>query len=390
MTTTRQDVTGDDGETQATPFDFGAGHIVPNDAVDPGLVYDTSDDEYDAFACGTGSPAVAEERCDELAAAGLSFAAADLNQPSIAIGRLADERTITRRVTNVGEETATYTVNVVPPAGIGVSVSPQTISLQSGASATFDVTLNMQSGPLDMWRFGSLTWENNDRSVYSTLAVRPISVTAPVQVTDFGASGSLTFPVEFGFTGAYTPSVHGLRLPLVIDGFVDDDPTKTFTFRTTNGVTAHLIDVPASQAYLRFALFDTLTDGDDDLDLYVYHCPDNVNCFRIGESGEPTSNEEVSFLLPAGGRYAALVHGFATDNISGGPGANYQLLAWSFGLIDDQGNMTASGPTFVNAGTTENVTVNWAGLQPNTIYLGGIGHNTPTGLSAITVIRIGN
>jgi len=390
MTSTRQDVTVDDGENQATPFDFGAGHIVPNDAVDPGLVYDTSSDEYDAFACGTDSPAVAEERCDELAAAGLSFAAADLNQPSIAISRLANERTITRRVTNVGEETATYTVNVVPPAGISVSVSPQTISLQPGASTSFDVTLSMQSGPLDLWRFGSLTWENNDRSVYSTLAVRPISITAPVQVTDFGTSGSLTFPVEFGFTGAYTPSVHGLRLPLVINGFVDDDPTKTFTFRTTNGVTAHLIDVPASQAYLRFALFDTLTDGDDDLDLYVYHCPDNVNCFRIGESGEPTSNEEVSFLLPAGGRYAALVHGFATDNISGGPGANYQLLAWSFGLIDDQGNMTASGPTFVNAGTTENVTVNWAGLQPNTIYLGGIGHNTPTGLSAITVIRIGN
>ena len=390
MTSTRQDVTVDDGETQATPFDFGAGHIVPNDAVDPGLVYDTSSDEYDAFACGTDSPAVAEERCDELAAAGLSFAAADLNQPSIAISRLANERTITRRVTNVGEESATYTVNVVPPAGIGVSVSPQTISLQPGASTSFDVTLSMQSGPLDLWRFGSLTWENNDRSVYSTLAVRPISITAPVQVTDFGASGSLTFPVEFGFTGAYTPSVHGLRLPLVINGFVDDDPTKTFTFRTTNGVTAHLIDVPVDQAYLRFALFDTLTDGDDDLDLYIYHCPDNVNCFRVGESGEPTSNEEVSFLLPAGGRYAALVHGFATDNVSGGPGANYQLLAWSFGLIDDQGNMTASGPPFVNAGTTDNVTVNWTGLQSNTIYLGGVGHNTPTGLSAITVVRIGN
>jgi hypothetical protein len=184
--------------------------------------------------------------------------------------------------------------------------------------------------------------------------------------------------------------VHGLRLPLVINGFVDDDPTKTFSFRTTDGVTAHLIDVPPDQAYLRFALFDTLTDGDDDLDLYIYHCPDNVNCFRVGESGEPTSDEEVSFLTPESGRYAALVHGFATDNVSGGPGANYQLLAWAFGLIDDQGNMTASGPTFVNAGTSDSVTVNWTGLQSDTIYLGGVGHNTPTGLSAITVIRIGN
>jgi len=148
--------------------------------------------------------------------------------------------------------------------------------------------------------------------------------------------------------------------------------------------------VPANEAYLRFSLFDTLTDGEDDLDLYVYFCPDNVNCTKIGESGEATSQEEFNVLLPAAGRYAVLVHGFETDQISGGPGSNYSLLGWSFGLIDDQGNMTVSGPAFVNAGTAENVTVTWTGLLPDTIYLGGVSHNTPQGLSAITVIRIGN
>ena len=94
--------------------------------------------------------------------------------------------------------------------------------------------------------------------------------------------------------------------------------------------------------------------------------------------------------LPAAGRYAVLVHGFETDQVSGGPGANYTLLSWSFGLFDDQGNMTANGPAFVNAGTTANVTVNWAGLLSDTIYLGGVSHKTPQGLSAITVISIGN
>ena len=390
MTTAHQSLTSADGETQTVPFDYGAGHIVPNDAIDPGLVYDVSDDEFDAFACGTASPAVSEERCDELTAAGMSFSGADLNQPSIALERLANERTISRRVTNVSDETESYTAVVVPPAGIGVTVDPPSITVAAGQSATFDVTFSFESGPLDLWRFGSLAWENNNRSVHSSIAIRPISITSPAQVTDFGASGSVSFPVEFGYTGAYSPGVHGLRLPLVIDSFVADDTTKTFSFRSTNGVTMHLIDVPADEAYLRFSLFDTLTDGDDDLDLFIYHCPDNVNCVRIGESGEPTSNEEVNFLLPAGGRYAALVHGFETDNVNGGSGANYTLLAWSFGLADDQGNMTASGPAFVNAGTTDTVTVDWMGLLPDTIYLGGVSHNTPQGLSAITVIRIGN
>ncbi len=390
MTTARQDLTLVDGETDAIPFDFGAGHIVPNDAVDPGLVYDVSDDEFDAFACGITSPAVSADRCDELRLAGFSFAGEDLNQPSIAVARLANQQVIRRRVSNVSDESVTYTAEIVPPSGVTASVSPTSISLAPGASTTFDVTLTYVSGPLDLWRFGSLTWTSNERSVYSTLAVRPASVSAPGEITSLGADGSIDFSVEFGYTGAYSAGVHGLNLPLIINGFVDNDPTKTFSFRTDNGVTAHLIDVPADQAFLRFSLFDALTDGNDDLDLYIYFCADNINCVKIGQSGEPTSQEEFNLFYPAGGRYAVLVHGFQTDQVAGGPGANYQLLAWSFGLVDDQGNMTANGPAFVNAGTTETITVNWTGLLSNTIYLGGISHNTPQGLSAITVIRIGN
>ena len=52
--------------------------------------------------------------------------------------------------------------------------------------------------------------------------------------------------------------------------------------------------------------------------------------------------------------------------------------------------MTAAGPTFVNAGTTEDITVTWTGVPANNIYLGGISHNTPEGLVSLTVINIGN
>jgi subtilisin family serine protease len=390
MTTAYQNVTHSDGESDAIPFDFGSGHIDPNKANDPGLVYDISNDEYDAFSCAAVSPDISQTRCDELTANGFSFEPSDMNQPSISVSQLTSTRTISRRVTNVTDASETYTAEIVQPPGINVRVTPTNLTVAAGQSASFDVTLTYESGPLDFYRFGSLSWVSNEHAVRSVISVRPQSITAPTDLITFGGSGSITFPVDFGYTGSYSPGVHGLNLPLVLDGFVDEDPDKNFTFRTTNGVTAHIIDVPADQLFVRFSLFDALTDGDDDLDMYVYYCPDGVNCSKIGESGEATSTEVVDVLLPGEGTYAVFVHGFETDNVSGGPGSFYTLLGWSFGIFDDQGNMTANGPATVLAGTTEDVTVNWNGLSPGTIYLGGISHNTPDGLVSLTVISVEN
>jgi len=391
MTTARQDISASTGPGVATPFDFGAGHVVPNPAIDPGLVYDTTDDEYDAFACGTESPAVAATRCDELEATGYSFDAADLNQPAISVSGLANQRTVVRRVTNVDDEPGAYTVEIDTPPGMEIQVVPASISLAPGESVSFEVTLRYLSGPLDLWRFGALTWRNESHVVRSPIAVKPTSVLAPEEITTFGGTGTLQFEVEFGYSGGYAPRVHGLNLPLIVNGFVDNDPTKTFSFRGTNGVTSHVIDVPADQLYLRFSLFDALTDGDDDLDLYVFYCGlDGSSCTRLGESGSPTSEEQFNVVRPAAGLYAVLVHGFETDQASGGPGANYQLLGWAVGINDDKGNMTASGPPFVSAGTRDTVTVTWSGLGSNTIYLGGISHNTPQGVSGLTLLTIGN
>ena len=374
MTTARQDLTGSAGLANARAFEFGAGHIVPNDAVNPGLVYDITAAEY-----------------DDMEAAVIAGDASAVNLPSLTMPRLASSHTLTRRVTNAGEEAGAWTVEIEAPPQTAVTVVPDSISLAPGESASFDVTVDYVSGVLDLWRFGSITWRSDEHAVYSPLVVKPTSIIAPEEITSFGGTGSESFEVEFGYSGAYAPQVHGLALPLVVNGFVDNDPTKTFTFRETNGVTRHVISVPAGQLYARFSLFDLLTDGDDDLDLYVYYCGlDGSSCTRLGESGEPTSEERFDIFRPSEGLYAVHVHGFKTDEVQGGPGANYQLLAWAFGEADDRGNMSANGPAFVSAGTTGTVTVDWQGLVSNTIYLGGISHNTPQGLSALTLVTIGN
>ena len=185
--------------------------------------------------------------------------------------------------------------------------------------------------------------------------------------------------------------MHGLNPPEIQPGFVDNDPTKTFSFRNGNGVTQHRFDVPAGQLYLRFSLFDRFTDGNDDLDMYIYYCgTDNTNCVQIGQSGEPTSEEEFNLFRPAPGVYGVLIHGFETDQINGGPGANYDLFHWIFGEIDDPGNMIVNGPSLVTPGQIDILTIDWADLGPGTIYFGGISHNTPNGLFGVTLVTIEN
>ncbi|MFQ5609359.1 MAG: hypothetical protein ACE5F8_03725, partial [Woeseiaceae bacterium] len=273
-----------------------------------------------------------------------------------------------------------------------VAVNPPSLTIAPGETANFDVTVTFDDGPLDLWRFGSVTWVSADHSVRSTLAVKPVTLTAPFDLGDFfGAAGTQPFDVEFGYAGMYNARVHGLNAPQIQLGFVDNDPTRTFTFRNGNGVTQHRFDVAPGQLFLRFALFDRFTDGNDDLDMFVFFCgTDNTNCVEIGQSGEFTSEEEFNFFRPPAGVYGVLIHGFQTDEVAGGPGSNYELFGWSLGEIDDPGNMTVSGPAIVAPGLTDTITFDWAGLGPNTIYLGGISHNTPTGVSAITVFTVEN
>ena len=395
-TTAQRGVLREDGVTPAGPFDTGAGHIDPNRAIDPGLVFDSTFLEHAAYLCGYDPSPYSAADCAILAAAGYSVHARDVNVASIGIGQLVSGDVVTRRVTNVGPP-ATYTAAVEDPLGLDLTVNPSSLTLDTGQTAEFNVSFQRQNAPLDTWSFGRITWSDDTRDVASAVAVRPVSLRAPRELSFRSSSGGTTIPVAFGYSGAYQAQVHGLRAALVdfcrdqndvsVPCAITDDPTNTFSFRMDNGVNAHLIDVPPDQLYARFSLFDQYTDGNDDLDLYVFYCPDN-QCSQIAQSGSFTSEEEINLISPEPGVYAILVHGFETDEVTGGAGAQYTLFAWSFGLNDVVGNASVIFPTTVSDGDRGGIDVAWGPLIPATRYLGGISHNTPSGLYGLTLLRI--
>lgn len=153
----------------ADPFDFGGGHIEPNKAIGPGLVYDIDPKDYTKFFNCSLDP---QEDCKSYM--GKLY---QLNLPSIAVPDLKDSVIVWRTVTNVGGSEANYKVVVEAPAGVNVVVEPQVITFAKGGSqsATFKVTFTARQRVQGGYTFGSLTWlDDNTHSVRIPVAVRTI------------------------------------------------------------------------------------------------------------------------------------------------------------------------------------------------------------------------
>ena len=373
LMTTAYDVAG------ATPFDVGSGHVDVNRALLPVLTYDASQTDYLNFICGTG-------QVPDSPLCRNAIDPSDLNQPNIAIGELAGRQTVTRTVTNVGRA-ATFRARVQPPAGVDVSVRPSTLQLSRGERGTFRVTFTARSeASFDEFAFGELHWVRGDgRRVGSDIAVRPVAIAAPDEVAQAGTSGADEFEVRFGYTGAYTAAAHGLELGRKSPDTVVDDPANDINvaLETGVGITIHEIAVPAGTVLSRFSLFDDYTDGNDDLDLYVFDPDGNF----AGASGTGTSAERVDVSSPAAGTWFVVVHGWQTD----GPDAAYTLFDWSVAAdpaADDGSLVIDQAPAAATVGATGTVAYSWSGLTAGEKYLGALSHNGPTGLLATTLVAV--
>ncbi len=386
MTSARQDVRKEDGVTPADPFDFGAGHVVPNGAADPGLVYPAGFDDYRAFLRSQGLCTL----CFGTSPAPV-VAPTDLNVPSVTIRALAGVRTVTRKVKNLGPA-ATYQVSVVAPAGVDVQVTPRELTLATGATATYQVSfVANRRASFDRYAFGSLTWSDRKgkggHQVRIPLVVRPVKLAAPASITGTGTSGSATRTVQLGYQGSFAVAAQGLVAATTETRTVADDPTNNFDTSapdSNQGIQVHSFTVPAGTTLARFQLFDEFTDGDDDIDLFLYRVGTGGALTLVGLSAGGTSAERIDVGTPATGTYKLYAHGFQTDGTS----AVYTLFSW---LVPSSaaGNMTvASSTSSATVGGTADVTASWSGLTAGTKYLGRISYSDGSSEIGSTIVSV--
>ena len=123
----------------ADPFDYGGGHINPNRATYPGLIYDIDPVDYNQFFRCSFDASVS---CNATSVPGYL-----LNLPSVLVPTLRYPVTVPRTVTNVGEVDAVYHVAVESPAGVKKEVQSSILVFNAANKVhTFQIKLS------PMWR----------------------------------------------------------------------------------------------------------------------------------------------------------------------------------------------------------------------------------------------
>ena len=79
--------------------------------------------------------------------------------------------------------------------------------------------------PAGEWTFGDLTWKGSGGyAARSPIAVKGALIGTPANLAGTGTAGSLSFDVDFGYTGPYTAAPHGLVPDVPLTGTVFAGP----------------------------------------------------------------------------------------------------------------------------------------------------------------------
>lgn len=368
------------------PWSQGAGHIDPNKATDPGLVYDAGKADYVQYNCKVNKASVTP--ASDCTTYGTLDETYNLNLPSITVNAVQTATTVRRSVTNVGGASATYTASAAVP-GFTTVVTPSTLTLAPGATGSFTVKLTPAGAAATVWQFGSLTWTDGTHNVKIPVQARPgLAVTSPTELTSDKTSGSKLFLVKTSYSGALSYAKGGLK-EATVGQSVESTPgpltsaqlqTACNAGTSTASVRVYTVTIPANTVVARFALFQQDSNPGDDHDLGLL-APNGSWIY----SGNDGTNEAVQVASPAAGTYKVCVDAYGTNASS----MVHRLNSWIVTRSDVGGKLVVAVPGKVVAGTNATVGASWSGLEQNKRYVGAAQFLDQAGaVSATTVVRV--
>jgi len=343
--------------------------VDPTKFFDPGLLYLNGTADWYGFIQGIGYD-VGVDPIDP----------SNLNLASIAIGALTAPETITRTVTST--RGGTFTAQPVSIPGIDAVVSPSTLSFSgAGEAQSYTVTFSRTDAPLDQFATGSLDWVTGSGAdrvvVHSPIAVQPITLSAPGSVEGTGVDGSVDVSITPGSTGDLALNLSGFAAGLHQPNATD--PASPYTGSGTAGDEfSYEVQVPEGTQLARFDL--DAVDDTSDLDLVVYRLDGPGGTPVAGwQSATGSADERVDLADPTPGSYLvlALVYSGTTA---------FDVTTFSVLLGAGDGGFTATPPVVSGQqGIPVSYTLSWAGLTPDTSYLGIVGYGDTAVTTAVSV-----
>lgn len=368
------------------PWSQGAGHVVPNKAIDPGLVYDAGSVDYIRYQCKVNRAAVVP--ASDCTTHGTLDETYNFNLPSITVGSVAGSVTVTRKVTNVSTSPATYTATASVPGFTSV-VTPTSLALAPGETKSFTLKLTAAGAIENQWAYGSLSWSDGVHVVRSPVTARTgKSITAPTELTGTTTSGTRLITVKTGFNGRMSANKGGMKA-------VTMGPTNALTPAATGSaalkaacvagfdtaaIKVYPVSIPSGAIVARFELrnADVGAAGDDnDMGLLA---PDGKWVY----SGNDGSNEAVQVLNPAAGGYKVCVVAYG-----GAASMTHRLSSWVVSAADASSTLNVLLPGNAVAGGTATVGVAWSKLAVGERYVGGFQLKDPAGIvQSGTAVRV--
>lgn len=166
-------------------FDYGGGHVHPQNAINPGLIYDISTYDYVDFLCNSNYTShnirVITRKGADCSGAKTAGHSGNLNYPSLSAvfqqyGKQQMSTHFIRTVTNVGDPNSVYKVTIASPAATLVTVEPDTLAFRRlGQKLNFLVRVETRAVKLSpgssSFKSGSIVWSDSKHTVTSPLVV---------------------------------------------------------------------------------------------------------------------------------------------------------------------------------------------------------------------------
>ncbi|WP_192796638.1 cell wall-binding repeat-containing protein [Serinicoccus kebangsaanensis] len=172
----------------------GTGFVEPRDFLEPGLVFDSEEADWDAFLADPSR--------------GTDLNAAYLHIPALGL----TPTTVTRTLTNPGPRATTFEASFDGPGTLSVTVEPSTVRVPAGGSVEVSISVADTGAPVGQWQEGDLSWTSTSGATVVQIPVlaRDALLVDRVSGTNrFGTAASIASLYPDGADTVYVASGRG-------------------------------------------------------------------------------------------------------------------------------------------------------------------------------------